>query len=168
MQLFQLINNEQKGYVIRTDHIAFYFTLFQFFRQPRAYTMAQILYSHALRHYRAHLLVIHRSMDKNNAESVKCIPNLFPTTAIMKGDSYAASTAVSGTTPRVVIVIQLTDKIPNTCTYRPISAVIMCETFEAGRPAFADLSAFAKMEYLPMWNFDAICSFYHSSESSSP
>ena len=107
-------------------------------------------------------------MNINNTQETICIPKLFPTTAIMKGDSYTASTAVSGTTPRVVIVIQLADEIPNTCTYRPISAVIMCEPFETGRPAFADLSTFAKMEYLPMWNFYAICSFYHSSESSSP
>ena len=109
-----------------------------------------------------------KRMDENNAQSVECISKLFPATAIMKGDPYTASTAVSGTTPRVVIVIQLADEIPNACTYRPILAVIMCETFEAGRPAFTDLSAFAKMEYFPMWNFYAICSFYHSSESSSP
>ena len=107
-------------------------------------------------------------MNKNNTPNVVRKPELFPSIAIMKGDSHTASTAVSGTTPRVVIVIQLTDKISNTCTCRFISAVIMCETFEAGRPAFADLSAFAKMEYFPMWNFYAICSFYHSSESSSP
>ena len=109
-----------------------------------------------------------KSMDENNAQSIECIPKLFSATAIMKGDPYTASTAASGTTPRVVIVIQLADEILNACTYRPILAVIMCETFEAGRPAFADLSAFEKMEYLPMWNFYAICSFYHSSESSSP
>ena len=107
-------------------------------------------------------------MNINNTQEAICIPKLFPATAIMKGDSYTASTAVSGTISGVVIVIKLANKIPDTCTCRLISAVIMCETFEAGRPAFADLSAFAKMEYLPMWNLYAICSFYHSSESSSP
>ena len=107
-------------------------------------------------------------MNINNTQEAICIPKLFASIAIMKGDSYTASTAVSGTISGVVIVIKLANIIPDACTYRLISAVIVRETFEACRSAFADLSAFAKMEYLPMWNFYAICSFYHSSESSSP
>ena len=55
-------------------------------------------------------------MDINNAQETICTSCLFPATAIMKGNSYAASAAVSGAIPRVIIVIQFAKEITNTFT----------------------------------------------------
>ena len=55
-------------------------------------------------------------MDINNAQKTICTSCLFPATAIMKGNSYAAPEAVSGAIFGVVIVIQFAKEITNTFT----------------------------------------------------
>jgi hypothetical protein len=67
----------------------------------------------------------------------------------MASNSDVVPTPVSGAFSRIVIVIQFAKDVPDAFTYRPASPIVMCQTFEAGRPAFADLSAIAKMNCFP-------------------
>lgn len=106
-------------------------------------------------------------MNKNNTPNVVRKPELFPSIAIMKGDSHTASTAVSGAISGVIIVIQLTDKISNTCAHRLVSVIVVRQPFEAGWSAFADLSAFRKVNGLPVRDTNAKSWRFHSSSSSS-
>ena len=104
-------------------------------------------------------------MDINNPQKAICTSNLFPTTAIMQSNTRTGSTAVSCAFPGVIIVVQLTEEIANTFSYRPVAAIIMSQSLEAGRPAFTDLSASAKMDYFPFRNSNTAGCLNHDQNS---
>lgn len=90
-----------------------------------------------------------------------CASNHFSTTVIVQGNSHTAPAAVPSAVSGVAIVIQLPKEVPITFSYGPVSMIVMGQSFEAGRPTFADFSAVAKMEHFPMCNLDAVSGFNH-------
>lgn len=54
----------------------------------------------------------------------------FFATAIMRINTYTAPAAVPCAFPGVVVVIQLAKEIPNTFSYRAVTAIIMSQTLQ--------------------------------------
>ena len=105
-------------------------------------------------------------MDENNTTDIVCISNLFSAVTIVNYHSPVAPSTVPNTVSGVIIVIQLTDKIPSTCTYRLIPSIIVRQSLKAGRSAFADLSALCKVNGFPVWDMNTKSWRLHSSSSS--
>ena len=100
-------------------------------------------------------------MDINKPQQAICTSNLFPATAIMQSGTQTGSTAVSCAFPGDIVMVQLTEEITNTLSYRSVAAIIMSQALEAGRSAFTDLFTCPKVNDFPVWDFYAEGRIHH-------
>ena len=105
-------------------------------------------------------------MKKQNSKYADCFSSYSSAATEMCDFAKTALPTISGASASAIIVIQFSNEIPDAFSCGSSAMVIVSQALKTGRPTFADLFTFIKMDDFPAWDFDAKAHLFHSLESS--